>query len=242
MNASRNTPSGPAAAGFTLIELAIALVVIGLLLGLLTPAIGARLEHKQVTETLQTLHDAQEALLGFAVANGRLPRPATSVDDGLENPEPCTDDARCTGFVPWQTLGIRKTDGWHKLIRYSVTPAYADGRFALDSVATKKIQSRNGAGILTYLVGGSGSCTSSPCAAAVLLSHGKNNWGTLESGAPLGDGSVANADEDANAGATTRFIARPPGNLPAGGEFDDLVVWLPTAILFNRMVAAGRLP
>ncbi|MPN54999.1 hypothetical protein SDC9_202678 [bioreactor metagenome] len=34
--------------------------------------------------------------------------------------------------------------------------------------------------------------------------------------------------------------ATPAGN--AGGEFDDLVVWLAAPVLFNRMVAAGRLP
>jgi hypothetical protein len=39
------------------------------------------------------------------------------------------------------------------------------------------------------------------------------------------------------------FVSRNPSSPGApGGEFDDIVSWLPTGILFNRMVAAGKLP
>lgn len=237
------TAARPAAAGFTLLELAIALVVVGLLLGMLTPSLTLRLEQRRLAETRQALAEAEEALLGFAAANGRLPRPATSFASGEENAPPCADDAACTGFLPWQTLGTRKTDGWGKLIRYSVTPAHANAVFTLDTVATKKIQSRSGAGELVYLVGSASACSAtSPCAVAVIHSAGKNNWGTLADGAAIGDGSTTNVDEDANENASTRFVARPPGSAPGGGEFDDVVAWLPATILINRMVAAGRLP
>jgi len=39
-------------------------------------------------------------------------------------------------------------------------------------------------------------------------------------------------------------VQRAPteGTAASGGEFDDLVIWLPPGILFNRMVQAGRLP
>lgn len=232
-----------AARGFTLIELAIALVVVGLLLGMLTPALGMRIEQRQIAETRQALADAQEALLGFAVANGRLPRPAVSFANGEETPQPCADDAACTGFLPWQTLGTRRTDGWQKLIRYSVTPAHANATFTLGTTATKKILSRNESGALLYLVGSASTCSAeSPCAVAVIHSAGRNNWGTLADGAAVGDQSSTNTDEDSNASASTRFVARPHGSVPGGGEFDDLVSWLPATILMNRMVAAGRLP
>lgn len=232
-----------AAGGFTLIELAIALVIVGLLLGLLTPALGARIEQQRIAETRQVLGEAHEALLGFAIANGRLPRPAASFADGNETAAACGSDAACTGFIPWQTLGVRRSDGWLKLIRYSVTPALANGTFALNASGSKKIQSRDEAGALIYLVGSASACsTASPCAAAVVYSAGKNNWGMLENGTPVGDQSASNVDEDTNEAASSRFVARAFGDQPGGGEFDDLVGWLPTTILFNRMVAAGRLP
>lgn len=232
-----------AAGGFTLIELAIALVVVGLLLGMLTPALGARIEQQRIAETRQVLAEAQEALLGFAMANGRLPRPAASFADGSEATALCGSDAACTGFIPWQTLGVRRSDGWQKLVRYSVTPALANGGFALNASGSKKIQSRDEAGALIYLVGSASACsTGSPCAAAVIYSAGKNNWGTLENGTALGDQSASNVDEDTNETASTRFVARAFGEQPGGGEFDDLVAWLPTTVLFNRLVAAGRLP
>ncbi|MDX9706850.1 MAG: type II secretion system protein [Azospira sp.] len=231
------------ARGFTLIELAIALVVVGLLLGLLAPSLTLRMEQRQLAETRQALAEAQEALLGFAVANGRLPRPATSFANGEERAEICLSDAACTGFLPWQTLGTKKTDGWGRLIRYSVTPAHADTVFTLASAGRKKIQTRNAAGELAYLVGNDNSCSAAnPCAVAVIHSPGRNNWGTLADGTAIGDGSDSNADEDANESASTRFIARPPGKVPTGGEFDDIVTWLPATVLNGRMVAAGRLP
>lgn len=231
------------AAGFTLVELAVALTVVGLLLAMLTPSLGERIERLRLAETRQALADAQEALLGFAVANGRLPRPATSFADGTESAAPCASDAACTGFLPWQTLGVRNTDGWQKLLRYSVTPAFANAPFTLTGSGSKKILSRDAAGNQSYLVGSASACsTGSPCAAAVVHSAGKNNWGTLADGGSVGDFSTTNADEDANENASTRFFARPPGTVPGGGEFDDVVVWLPTTILINRLVAAGRLP
>ena len=39
--------------------------------------------------TLHALAQANEALVGFAAVNGRLPRPAASAIDGRENPLPC---------------------------------------------------------------------------------------------------------------------------------------------------------
>ncbi|MDR2450741.1 MAG: prepilin-type N-terminal cleavage/methylation domain-containing protein [Candidatus Accumulibacter sp.] len=231
--------------GFTLTELTIVLVIVALLIGGMTLPLSAQLDQRHYDETRRQLNETREALIGFALVNGRLPRPATSLTDGLENPANCggSDDA-CTGFVPWSTLGVKKTDAWGKMIRYSVTPAYADASFTLASIANKKIQTRDDAGVASYLVGSASACTASyPCAPAVLLSFGKNNWGTTPEGVAIADDSATNADEDANASATARFFARDPSNAPEyGGEFDDLVVWISPYILFNRMIAVGRLP
>jgi prepilin-type N-terminal cleavage/methylation domain-containing protein len=228
--------------GFSLVEMAVVLLIIGLLMaGMLMP-LSTQVEDRRIKETQETLEGIKEALIGFAVANGRLPRPATSATDGNENPTACASDAACTGFIPWTTLGVAKLDSWGKIIRYSVTPAFTT-TFTLSTPGTKAIETRDSAGALIYLVGSAG-CTGSPCSPAVVFSHGKNNWGTDDAGNALADASATNADEDTNNGASVTFISRmATGNTAAaGGEFDDIVTWLSPNVLFNRMVAAGRLP
>ena len=228
--------------GFTLVELTIVLIIIGLLTSSLMPPLSAQIDQRSNNETRQQLNEMREALIGFAVTNGRLPRPATSLNNGLENPTACGSEADCTGFIPWNTLGIKKTDAWNKMIRYSVTREYANAAFTMTTLGSKKIQTRDSAGSTSYLVGAAGSCASSPCTPAVLFSFGKNNWGTTPEGTAIADNSTTNADEDVNAAATTVFFSRDASNVPNGGEFDDILVWIPPYVLFNRMVAAGKLP
>lgn len=238
-------------AGFSLPELAIALVIVGLLIGLFAPSLSATLERRKLAETRQALEEAREALLGFAVMHRRLPRPAVSFSRGEERSACDPGPPTCAGFLPWQTLGVRRSDGWNKLLHYSVTTALANGTpISLEIVPPSetapvgrlKIRSRRDDGTLFYLVGSDDSCSRSPCAAAVIHSAGAKHWGTLENGVEVGDGSATNTDEDTNAATGTIFIARPPGQVPEGGEFDDVVIWLPLPLLVNRLVAAGRLP
>jgi hypothetical protein len=80
----------------------------------------------------------------------------------------------------------------------------------------------------------------------VIWSFGANNHGVTAEGTAVVDGSASNTDEDANASndGTNAFVYRQASEntSPPGGEFDDQVVWIAPGILFNRMVAAGRLP
>ncbi|MEZ5614763.1 MAG: type II secretion system protein [Rhodocyclaceae bacterium] len=232
---------GRFARGFTLTEMAVVLVIVALLIAGMMLPLSAQQDIRARQESEQTLNDIRDALYGFAIANGRLPRPATSATNGAENPATCADDAACSGFVPWATLGVRKLDGWNKLIRYSVTPAYANAAITLATVANRTVQTRD-AGAAPYLAGQAACSTANQCVPAVIFSHGKNNWGTSETGAALPDSSATNVDEDANNTGPTSYFSRLPGTDATGGEFDDVVVWLPTTILFNRLITAGKLP
>ncbi|WP_301102181.1 prepilin-type N-terminal cleavage/methylation domain-containing protein [Propionivibrio sp.] len=237
---TRKGQSAARAKGFTLVELTIVLIIMGLLIGTLMIPLSAQIDQRNYNETRQQFSEIREALIGFALANGRLPRPATSLTDGTENPALCANDAACTGFIPWTTLGIKKTDAWNKMIRYSATPAYANAAFTLSTIGTKKIQTRDSAGTVSYLIGSASGC--SPCAPAVIYSAGKNNWGVTADGTALADESTTNADEDLNASASTVFLSRNQSNVPTGGEFDDIVIWIAPYILMNRMISAGKLP
>jgi Tfp pilus assembly protein FimT len=229
--------------GFSLAEMAIVLVILVALIGGMTVPLSAQIEQRNRAETRRQLDEIRESLIGFAIAHRRLPRPAASLSDGTEKPTICNDDAACTGFIPWATLGVKKTDAWNKMIRYSVTPKYADAAFTLATTGNKRILTREDSGTKTYLVGKDSGCNSEPpfCTPAVIFSFGKNNGGFTPDGGEIVVDST-NADEYANVHANKDFFARDPSNVPTGGEFDDILVWIPPYLLFNRMIAAGQLP
>jgi type II secretory pathway pseudopilin PulG len=237
---ARSIHSKPRSLGFSLTELTIVLFIVSLLIGGMIIPLGTQMEFRDIADTEKALSEAREALIGFAVVNRRLPRPAISAVNGAERGA-CANDTACTGFIPWETLGVRKFDAWNKIIRYSVTPTFAGGGTGTDAIAlsfspTKNVRARDSSSVVDVPL-----ATGVP---AVVFSQGKRNWGTDSLGNTLPDSAVNNADEDANNTGTIKFYSRlfSTDASPPGGEFDDIVTWVPSSILFNRMIAAGRLP
>jgi prepilin-type N-terminal cleavage/methylation domain-containing protein len=232
------------ARGFTLTEMAVVLAIIALLIGGMIMPIATQREALNVSETQKSIAIISEAIYGFVAINGRLPRPATSATDGSERSATCASDVECTGFIPWATLGTPKTDSWGKLIRYSVTPDFANATVTLTTVANRTIQSRNPDGSLSYFAGQASCTTAGQCVPAVIFSHGKLGWGTTVDGTSLPDRPTTNADEDSNQNGPTNYFSRTVSTNTAstGGEFDDIVAWIPATVLINRMISAGRLP
>jgi prepilin-type N-terminal cleavage/methylation domain-containing protein len=233
------------ARGFTLVEMAIAVLVIGLILGSVLVPLSRQVEQRQIANTQAALDEIREALLGFALAKGYLPCPAVSATNGQEarTAGACTGGIR-QGFLPWETLGASKLDGWGNIFRYSVTLAYASSAapFSLTTAPDITIQTRTSAGALSNL-------TNANTVVAVVLSLGKNgNGGNNDQGVAQALPSTwpgSYADENTNASGSTTFVSRvrqDQGALGTGGEFDDIIVWLPVFTLFNRMVTARLLP
>ncbi len=224
--------------GFTLVEMAMVLVIVGLLLGGGLTVLSTQIEQQKVKGTERQLEEVKEALIGFALVNGRLPCPAVSAVNGAEKTT-CTTEATASGFIPWTTLGVNKMDGWNKVIRYSVTPAFANVTpFRLSTVPTKTVQARNATGALVPVA--------NPVP-AIVFSHGRRSWGTTDAGAAIPNESsgATNLDETANNTATVNFIQRTFSEgtgAASGGEYDDIVTWLSPNILFSRMVQAGKSP
>lgn len=226
--------------GFTLVEIAIVLVIVGLMIGGLITPLSIQLEQRKVGETQKALEDAREALVGFALRNGYLPCPAISASNGLEARagNRCYGERR-SGYLPWATLGLGKLDSWNHLFRYSVTPAFSDSAalFNLSTPRDISIATRDAAGTLQP-------ATAVNDIPAVILSHGKNGYGaTGDQGSPVANAAGANPDEQLNAASDTSFITRYASDNSAapGGEYDDIVVWLSPNILFNRMVAVQKI-
>ncbi len=227
-------------AGFTLVEIAIVLLIVGLMIGGLIAPLSSQLEQRRVSETQQTMEQAREALIGYAVRNGYLPCPAISAQDGREDRSGNLCNKRY-GYLPWTTLGMGRLDGWGRVIQYSVTPAFTNNAvfFAIHTARDITIATRDANGDTVQ----ASEINDIP---AVLISFGRNGYGaTSDQNTLLADTGVNNVDEKTNlqSGGTT-FVTRVPATDAAapGGEFDDMVLWISPNILVNRMVAAQRLP
>lgn len=218
-------------AGFTLAELAVVLVVIGLLAGGLLMPLGARLEERQRREALAQLNDIEQALTGFAIIHGRLPCPSLEADPaspayGLEDPPPC--DYGREGRLPWRSLGLAPTDPWgsprtgagagwagHWTYRPDAAFARADAPIRADTVPASDLQVYDHDGRPLTVAGESR-------AVAVVHSAGANR---------RADGR--------NAAYSPTTPAYQLGEPTA--EFDDLLIWLGQPLLIARLAQAGRL-
>lgn len=258
--------------GFTLAELAVVLVIVGLLLGGLMVPLSAQTDSKARSDNDKAMADISDALVGFAIANGRLPCPAlaaipdTNAGAGLEstNGQPgaalaCTNPA---GVLPWATLGVAETDSWGNRFTYRVTLDFARGAtgqttytLGAGTCATNNNPPTTppsnpqfaafalcSQGDMTILntVGGTNVSINIP---AVVISHGKNGYGAFTSqGTQLALGGDADEqDNQLTAGGTatanTNFVSKT-----STSTFDDSVIWISSNVLFNRMIAAGKLP
>lgn len=186
--------------GFSLIEMAVVVVIMGLLLGGLLGPLAAQQDAQKTAETRRLLEEVREGLLGFAAVQGRLPCPDHLADgDGLEDPredgaDPPEDGCRggeYGGWVPWATLGVTPRDAWGRRLRYRVTREFTRRVGDPSAAACVASASLGGVGATTALAssGGTASASSSASASAAPPS----NPCTLDLGDP-GDITVQGRD------------------------------------------------
>ena len=252
--------------GYTLVELAIVLIIIGLLLGGLFVPLSAQTDYKAFSETNVTLDEARNALLGYAIANGRLPCPATAVSNGLEDP---VGTGVCTakigtdfavGYLPAATLGVSPidkvgfgVDGWGReagnRIRYAISTKTING---ITNPFTTTSGMKNAtigfmASTTPLLVVCSAAPTGTTCGGSQLsnsvvflvYSVGKNS-GTGGAGNEAANPNPNSADTDSNGVPDADdgiFVSREQESV-----FDDMLQWVSSSSLISRMVAAGQLP
>ena len=260
---------------FTLVEMAVVLAIVGLLLGSLMYTLSAQSDQRAREQTQRTLEQAREALLGYAVANGRLPCPAAGGATGAESP---AGGGNCTnyydGFLPAITLGFQPVDAqgygldaWNNRIRYAVAQnlnaATCVGTSATPHFTAQATLKQNGMSCQPnsndLLICKSttsapapvpGSCGAadnvvtnanpSGTVVAILFSPGKNYAVAATAAAAL---AANKPDEAANLDGNSVFISHtlaPVG--AAGGEFDDMMLWIPVGSFYGRLATAGVLP
>ena len=220
--------------GFSLLEVAIVLLILAALLGSVMRPFGANLVQRQRQQTMQQLLDIREAIIGFAAARHRLPCPAqiSSAEEG--------DCSQSSGFVPAVTLGIsgpydendRLVDVWNNPLRYSVSLSDSDADGLPDF--TTALQMRHVG--MQFLDPDMEVCADAGCGRyranrvpLVLLSTGQNGI------------STQSEDEAENIDGDLIFVSADP-DMAGDNRFDDLTIWLSGNILYSRMLQAGVLP
>lgn len=156
------------------------------------------------------------------------------------------------GNLPWATLGVSPADAWGNRLHYRV-----DSNFSSNTSSTPGFGLGSTANITVCTTAPTPAGSSCPSAQrlatsvpAIVLSYGKNGYGSINANRAAGDttripcpAGGCSVNESENQNGDNNFVSRTitAVGTPAG-EFDDLVTWLSPNVLFNRMVAAGKLP
>jgi len=109
--------------GFTLLEIAIVMVIIGILTGGGVSLMKILTERKARNETMEYLQQARAALASYAESQGHLPW-ADGNADGLE------DNGNANGTLPYRTLQMMPTDPYKRVLRYELNTNLAASRNA----------------------------------------------------------------------------------------------------------------
>jgi len=243
-------------AGVTLIEMAVVLLIVGLLLGGLLPTLSSRIEQQRAQEARRQLDEIEQAILGYAINYGRLPCPASTTSNGAESFAigGSAANGACSnfndGYVPAATLGLVTTDGytadpWGNRIRYAVTASNSNAytksggmsATGISALAPNLLVCSTATGISANSCASNAALTASPGVPLIIYSTGKN-------GSYGGTGADEAANPNPGSSNNDRvFVSHAPSaSTAANGEFDDIVIWLSPNILYNRMVASGKLP
>ncbi len=230
------------AQGFTLVEMAIVLIIFGLLLAMFLSPLTTQRDIQNRAKTQILLNEAKEALMGYAVTNGYLPCPDTdAVPDGIENRN-ATGTFNCVkdeGILPWNDLGIDRVDGWNRYFHYRVDSTFSSN--------TKPFTIANSEGNSDIKINGESGALVSTLSqpAAVILSHGMNGFGAININATSPANKEPNptaADELENSDDDVTFVSHVPSPQGSANEFDDMLVWISPKVLINKMITAERLP
>jgi prepilin-type N-terminal cleavage/methylation domain-containing protein len=232
--------------GFTLIELAIVLVIITILIGGLAVPLSAQIQARRIAETNRTLEEAREAIIGFAMTthatnnpthplNRRLPCPDSNGEDGKEDlngtGERC---ANSSGYLPWVDLGVANQDAWGNRLRYEVDRDLADPNKGFATEVNTAFPA------LTICQTHTCGVTVANNLAFVLVSYGPNGWGALNingntQALPSGDDEKENLDD-----SDQIYVSRTATKADTpNGEFDDLLAWMSYPTLVVKVCPTG---
>lgn len=240
--------------GFSMIELAILLVIAGGLAAAATMMGSAYLDSAEVRTTRDNIKTVERAITAYVRANNRLPCPAdetvdpSSIDYGKESSGlgTCTSAATATGevkrgVVPFETLGISKSmayDAWGNRLSY-----FVDRRMTVENATELWPAANPNIGDITIkdLAGG----VRTDKAVYSLLSTGAKAHGSVSRSGTIQRLSDPSVQELANTDVNAAGVPQTPnselfqGMIGAGIDakpFDDIVAYKRRANLESSSV------
>lgn len=231
--------------GFTLIEIAIVLMIVALVFGSGLSILSVQQDQLRINDTKILLDDANEALIGYALTHttvdGKpyLPCPDRMTGTGANDGQEDRTAGICAvqeGNLPWVTLGMTsQTDTWSNRLRYRVAAVFSNSNSGMHLGATPTTGDIN----VLDAAAGNTIVTNVP---AIILSHGRNGWGAVNTfGVANPAPPTTNVDELANTDVNITFIRHYLSTEDmVGGAFDDQIIWLSPYTLYNRMIQAGK--
>lgn len=237
--------------GFTLAEMAIVVVLIGIVVTMGLRILTAQLGNTQYADTANKQAQIKLALIAYLRSTKYLPCPDTSATPNGTAAANCNASANASyGVVPWATLGLPRdvaVDGFGNFFRYKVangvapvaknwtTNAVLASTFDISELAAPSaaLTIKQGDGVAAPV-------TISTTAVVAIVSAGKNGFGARtvrgQVNSPV---PAANTDETTNAAATgLSFVVRPYNETTGafGGPIDDVVVYMNPSDLLGPLV------
>jgi prepilin-type N-terminal cleavage/methylation domain-containing protein len=261
---SQPQPSRFGGEGFTLIELAIVITIIGLIVGTLIPAWFSQAANQRIASTKTGADMIKSALISFISRNNRLPCPANgalAVDDpnyGSETTPPgtCTGaivaDTSVRGIVPWLSLGLSEpaaSDAYIRRFSYQVTTSQTNlnattlpgmrGTITIHGIAPIQLGLAPTGNQVNACSTTAGDNSCNIASIVAIVSHGENGFGAfLPSGAVMSAANAAreaeNADNDAN------LVRADYSNNPID-PFDDILLTVTPDELIGGLIQAGSI-
>lgn len=242
--------------GFSLVEMAIVLVITGLILGTVIGAMNVQVTGQRIKETQERQRVIKDALINYIRQNSKLPCPAliTLADDhasaGIPN---CTSgtnsidvpavDSAFYGAIPWKELGLSPEavkDAYGRRFTYIVTYAA--------TLSTLNISGLTG-NLLLYPTATDATANTNrlnPCngtlsvcdnlAVVAIISHGANGYGAYSNqGSLLSDASASDNEKENSDHANLKLV---DGDFNQQ-SFDDYVLWVKPSELLQPLTNSG---
>jgi|GEM_PF-3078044 prepilin-type N-terminal cleavage/methylation domain-containing protein len=225
--------------GFSLVEMAIVLVIVGLLLGVGTTMIGPMTKLAKTRETRDSIDSSAAAILSFAATNGRIP--------GRSTPVPAT-------YLEFETVASRYTDAFGNPVVYFWEPNLANspnsicGQSTTNLVVCRDTACSIGAGRVTNVVyvmasGGAnlnpqvGIITCPTGLPGTTICIGAYDPGTVNTASPSGFDNCTDTGNcpAANVPPAPQLFNRI--NRPE--EYDDVVKWVTLYEMKSRVGCIG---
>lgn len=220
--------------GFTLVELTIVLLIIALLLGGLLLPLSAQQDMKNQVNAEKQLAEIKEALVGYAIINGKFPCPMdhtagiliTAPAYGKAGTYPA--DCAKEGVLPWKDLGVQEVDSWGQKRSVDSDSYRGYWKYRVHPNFGAAFTASTAANATPINIGRPDSTTLPP---PVLL-HTTDEPPVLVvySTGPNMTANGRNFTVDQHYDASDRTQT-----------FDDIVLWISRPGLFSRLAAAGKL-